>query len=120
MPGGLSCFFKDGVKIYQSELATELDTCEIGWSSIENKKSSDIINVFPNPVIDILFIDIVTDEDFSLVLYNIQGQKILELLHPKEVRIDKLQSGLYLLHFIFRDRTITKKIIVDRQGRSFN
>lgn len=118
--GGLSCFFKDGVKIYQSEFAIEFDTCEIGWSSTENPNSSDIITVFPNPANNILFIDISTNENFTLYLYNVKGQKILELFKPKEVVIDYLQNGFYFLHFVFKKRTITKKIIVDKNQHSLH
>jgi hypothetical protein len=44
--GELSCYFKDGVKIYQSEFSKSLDTCIIEWSGVEDfELLSDITSV---------------------------------------------------------------------------
>lgn len=74
-------------------------------------------NIFPNPVnssftINLESIDIL--EDLSFVIFDINGRKIMQRdLYSKNtiININSLDSGVYFLQLISKDRRTLKKII---------
>lgn len=74
-------------------------------------------NIFPNPVnssftINLESIDVL--EDISFVIFDINGRKIMQRdLYSKNtiININSLDSGVYFLQLISKDRRTLKKII---------
>lgn len=67
-------------------------------------------NVFPNPFEDELNISIAADtQNLSAELYNLVGQKVLELSFSGEVQFstEHLQAGMYVLKLIQDDTIVT-------------
>lgn len=59
-------------------------------------KSDLIYSIYPNPVKDILTIDV--NEQLNIVaLYNLRGQCVLRTNHAK-INVSNLQEGVYILH----------------------
>ncbi|MQP53311.1 T9SS type A sorting domain-containing protein [Flavobacterium sp. LMO9] len=70
------------------------------------------INVFPNPVNDVLNIETVLDIQ-SVEIYNIQGQKVLSS-NQKQINVSDLAAGMYMVRIQDADNNIaTKKIVIN-------
>ncbi len=54
------------------------------------------IELYPNPVSDILHINMAAN-NFSIELYNIHGQRVLQTQNKCEISTSNLQSGVYML-----------------------
>lgn len=69
-----------------------------------------VLNIFPNPVNDNLNID--TNSNFDVVLYDSSGRIVLEAKNSShQISLSKLQSGLYFLKIKLEGKIVTKKII---------
>jgi hypothetical protein len=79
--------------------------------SIEDFDLSDAVKIFPNPVKDILNIE--TDLDITLQLFNVLGKQLNELhFIPGQSNLDlsAYESGLYLIKvYITGDNSRTSK-----------
>lgn len=73
------------------------------------------INIFPNPVIDILSIENQGDEDFKIELYNGSGEKILDNnikgSKAKKLNLKRFSAGIYHLKLHNESSIKYKKII---------
>lgn len=71
----------------------------------------DNINVFPNPVIDILSVQIEDNMQVSqMVLYSLSGQE-LKIIRETTFDFSTYSKGIYFLKIMTNDGNITKKII---------
>lgn len=71
----------------------------------------DKVEIYPNPVIDKLFID-TTDQIKNIEIYSILGQLEQSSTTLKELNTSKLKSGNYVVKIIFTNgKTMTKKFI---------
>ena len=69
------------------------------------------VSLYPNPVRDILNIEIENDIQ-SIEIYNIQGQKVLSS-NQNQINVSDLASGMYLVRIQDIDNNIaTKKIVI--------
>lgn len=69
------------------------------------------VKLYPNPVCDILNIEIESDIQ-SIEIYNIQGQKVLSS-NQKQINVSDLTAGMYMVRIQDVDNNIaTKKIII--------
>ncbi|WP_312769541.1 T9SS type A sorting domain-containing protein [Epilithonimonas sp.] len=67
--------------------------------------------VYPNPVVDVLHID---DKNLkSVVLYNMEGKKLLET-KTNEMNVSKLPNGVYILRIVTSDNNIVSKKIIKK------
>jgi len=83
---------------------------------IENSKNTSSIKIFPNPTNNI--INISGENINSIVVMNIQGQKINEYNNStksKNIKIDLSSNsyGVYLLKIITKDGTLLEKVILE-------
>lgn len=78
--------------------------------SIEDEKRvSQLVKVYPNPVANTLHIKNVSDLKFVRI-YNLLGQQVLEN-KAAEIDVSELSKGLYLLQLITNQGMETKRII---------
>ena len=69
------------------------------------------VALYPNPVRDILNIEIENDIQ-SIEIYNIQGQKVLSS-NQKQINVSDLATGMYMVRIQDIDNNIaTKKIVI--------
>lgn len=103
---GLNCYFKDGIKVFESELASNYDTCMIGWSNVEDQPVTQNILVYPNPVKDILYFDFdyPSGDNFFLCVYNSAGRIIIEKeingMDHTGIDLSRYLPGLYFYRLI--------------------
>ncbi len=90
----------DNIKINNVELAVQ---------SVQSKK----LVTYPNPVKDVLKIELSQGEKIKVVeVYNAVGQKVAQFSDQKEVSINNLKAGLYLVKVVTdKDSVYTTKII---------
>lgn len=83
---GLSYFFIDSVSLIPSALA-------ISDNQLEN-----LINIYPNPVSEVLHIDNINTENYTLKVYSVQGQEVkLNTISSSAINVENLSSGIYFL-----------------------
>lgn len=72
----------------------------------DNVSGSDVINVYPNPTSDILFVEYAFIDGFiegnTLVVYNIKGEKVKEIevtqkIGYAEINVADLPDGIYII-----------------------
>tara|TARA_R100001369_G_scaffold24665_2_gene45189 strand:- start:40711 stop:42207 length:1497 start_codon:yes stop_codon:yes gene_type:complete len=69
--------------------------------------------VYPNPASNLLSIQ-TTEHVDSLELYNTLGQLVLnKTINTKELNIEYIDTGLYILKIYSGSRTVTKRVIID-------
>lgn len=94
------------------------DTCKIDTSGVgvsEQLSNSNNIFIFPNPVIDELYIQSL-DEFLSISIKNIQGISFHkdEFLYPKknlQIDVSHLSNGLYMIYLKTKYLTYTRKLV---------
>ena len=69
------------------------------------------VSLYPNPVRDILNIEIENDIQ-SIEIYNIQGQKVISS-NQKQINVSDLAAGMYMVRIQDVDNNIaTEKIVI--------
>lgn len=110
---GVSMAFDD-LKIYNYALnATEVSNLyNNNTLTSENFNTNNLeVSLYPNPVRDILNIEIENDIQ-SIEIYNIQGQRVLSS-NQNQINVSDLASGMYLVRIQDIDNNIaTKKIVI--------
>ncbi len=66
------------------------------------------IVIYPNPIQDILHVDI--DKEFSGTLYDITGKTLMNI-NSKDIDLSSLSAGIYILDILSEGKRYTKKII---------
>ena len=85
---------------------TRLNNPLTNLNEIKTKKKSIL---YPNPVSDILFIDL--DHFRSMELFNIAGVLVKGDIHDNEISFKQIPRGIYFLKITTENYSFTKKII---------
>lgn len=87
----------------------KFNNVELSVQSIKNKK----LLIYPNPVKDVLKLQIPQGEKIlSFEVYNAVGQKVAQFADQKEVSMDSLKPGLYIVKVLTdKESVYTTKII---------
>ena len=104
----------DDLKIYNYALSTteisNLYTNNTLSTSDFNPNNLEVV-LYPNPVRDILNIEIENDIQ-SIEIYNIQGQKVLTS-NQNQINVSGLATGMYVVRIQDAENNIsTKKIVI--------
>lgn len=95
------------------------------WTSIEDNNFDGEVKVYPNPATETLNFDISIQENekVSLVLLNIQGQKVMDIISEEalsdgiintSVSVDGLVPGVYFWTLTSNSGIMTDKIIINK------
>jgi hypothetical protein len=78
--------------------------------------SNTIVNIYPNPTIDIINIDVQGKLKFQANLYNIDGKLIVSESNTKLIKLSSTPKGTYLLEIkdLETGQKIIEKIIIGR------
>jgi len=71
----------------------------------------DKVEIFPNPVSDILYVQQSGIKEYEINLYNLEGKLVLTEKNKGEINVNKLVDGSYILEFV---DILSKKKIVDK------
>jgi len=78
---------------------------------IEQKKHSNYVNIFPNPVLDVIYIK--SEKEIQLIeIIDLTGRKVfVELSSNNKIRVSDLSPGVYILKATFKEEVSTHKFI---------
>ena len=110
--GELNCFYKDGVKIYQSKFSRSLDTCIIGWSGVDDFESKSVVVVYPNPATSEINIKLKNDLPFKVYIFDLYGRLCLEGKNRTKIDLNNLSNGTYILKVLVQNKTHTQKLVI--------
>lgn len=96
----------DGAKTGDDIKTTQL-TLKINSAAGVNEIANENVSVFPNPTSQMFHVSTVMDR---LILFNFQGQKLLENQNTNTMNIESLEAGFYLLKMEKAGSTETCKI----------
>jgi hypothetical protein len=118
--GELGCFFKDGILIFESELAIEFDTCFlVSPGSVDDVKNNGI-TIYPNPFSDQISIEGIENDKVSIEIYDVFGREIYRdiafSVNSHTINTAEINPGLYLICVRSMDNggAVTSKIIIKR------
>ncbi len=91
------------------------NTSKVG---VNETKLASHINLYPNPAIDLFYLDMndfKTNDDVDLIIFDLQGKEQKHLTITKSnisnpINISCLPKGMYLVNVIVGDKNFTKKI----------
>ncbi len=94
--------------------------CDQGFG-IGEGKSGPVVNIYPNPAKEVLYIEFVEgvfDGDVRVCLYSILGSKVKENAYVAgegrvQVDVGDVGEGIYLLRIISDGRMVTRKVVVE-------
>ena len=93
-------------------------------SVVENVKTNDILNVYPNPSKAQVNFDLVFEKDMKnvvLEIVNLTGQKVVELYNGNvlegaqnhfEFDASKFNEGIYFYHLKAEGKSVTGKVVI--------
>ncbi|MBI5207282.1 MAG: T9SS type A sorting domain-containing protein, partial [Candidatus Firestonebacteria bacterium] len=93
-----------GPDLYNTVGVTIDTTCSVGINELLMDKN--VINIYPNPTSDILFVEYAFIDGFiegnTLIIYNMKGEKVKEVevkekIGYTEIRISDLPNGVYIV-----------------------
>lgn len=105
--------FIDDVKIYdiamvQSEIMAAMENP----TYLESNRISNANFVYPNPVINTLYIN--SEESFhSVEIYDMQGKQVLRTSRETQIDVSGLSKGIYMIKLINNDESLIQKIVVE-------
>ena len=83
-------------------------TIEAGMGIDDNTLAN--IFLYPNPVIDKLFIQGLLNPT-KISVYDVLGKLVLSKTASSEINVDNLQSGIYILKIVDNQKEIVRKFI---------
>lgn len=74
----------------------------------------DRVLVYPNPVVSNLYINVPTNAQFIVHIYNSKGVLVKSVENSLEISVSNLASGMYVIHYISNRVTFNEKIQVEK------
>jgi len=93
------------------------ENCDgLGVSTSTHEFVSSSINIYPNPAIDIINIELEAALNFQATLYDISGKLIITSINVNKMKVDVLNPGIYFLEIedLKSNQKIIDKIIINR------
>jgi hypothetical protein len=100
-----------GLKNYGSTLWID-DVSFTGTAGTNDIKSSDVVNVFPNPAQSVIYINAVPGQFQTAIIYDITGRLVkTESVIGNEVDVNDLANGNYIMMLNDRHNNLSKAIV---------
>lgn len=87
------------------------DDCTSSTSDFEASNNS--IKIYPNPVSDIINIDldVVLSSDATIEIYSILGEVLVRQKYEKTIAVNELHTGYYIISIIDKGRSFSQRFI---------
>lgn len=84
-----------------------------GTLSTNQVEQDALFSLSPNPASDIVNIKLPNDIETRIEIYDVLGKRVFirKINGSMDLNINSLKSGLYIVKFIQKDRTVSKKLI---------
>jgi endonuclease I len=81
--------------------------------SIEDVQQQATINLYPNPVKNILTIDLIAYETVKIEIYDILGKRVFktQIKGDSKINLQALKTGVYIMKLTKNNMSISKKLI---------
>ena len=99
----------------------DIDELRIGtsWEDVTptepgsvKQNNIDGLNIFPNPVDEVLNITSDSTADKNVQLFDLTGKKVLDVTTVSQVNVSTLKAGVYVAKITEAGKTATRKIVV--------
>ncbi|MBA7548897.1 hypothetical protein ES705_41365 [subsurface metagenome] len=92
-----------------SSSVTKTSYIIVSGSTSIDEQATNIIQIYPNPAQDYLYID--SDQEFHLQVISISGQVMMTSRNLNKIDVSELQSGIYILLIEIDGNKIIRKLI---------
>ena len=110
----LKCFHHNEIDVYIDDYTSSLD-CEFCFCALDipSFELSNIIQVYPNPFTNEFHLNVETNGDFDIKIYNSEGVIVthFENFSSDVINFEKFSSGIYLILLLDNNRLYSKKIM---------
>ncbi len=112
----LNSFKLDNTMIYGPDCKCENNIA----TSINKYKQNVSIELFPNPAnnyVTFKFNNSIKNDNYKIIIFDIIGKvvyKDLLLTNSNTIKLDNINSGIYVIEFILNDSLYSSKLIVDK------
>lgn len=115
--GVLSCFFKNGIKVFQSP---DYDSCMVFFGDIEKHGNHGQIKVYPNPFKNSICILSEIPQDLRINIVNSLGQVVYSnrffSISENEVNLSSFSDGVFIIQ-VYNDEFVLNQIIIKQADR---
>lgn len=95
--------------------AWRIDNLTVNGEAIDmstKQNNIDGLNIFPNPVDEVLNITSDSTADKNVQLFDLTGKKVLDVTTVSQVNVSTLKAGVYVAKITEAGKTATRKIVV--------
>ena len=107
---------------YNNELYFTADSSSQGYEiwkitdstlSSANSQNHKIVSIFPNPTVDFITVQLESESDFTIEIYDLVGKRVSKYINQKQLDVSNLDSGIYMVKITLTqsNQTTTHKII---------
>lgn len=114
-------FYDWNIQLEETACVSERVPVYVGFTGLDDEKAQAFLNVFPNPVHDVINIDlrVQTTDNWTFELFNISGELVwsnasvrVSNRYNEQVDVRGLAAGVYYLKTQSASRSITEKIVI--------
>ena len=78
--------------------------------------SNSTVNLYPNPTVDFINIEVTGQLEYQANLYNLEGQLVHSSNNSRLIKVDGLPAGIYLLEIkdVQKNQKIVERIVIEK------